>query len=138
VDFGKVTSAAGIPNVQIGNLAAIDGTDTAVVSNTVVSNASNSSSTPPVSEGRPASTIMILAIVIPISVVLLLGCCMLVLRAKRRHKEDATINSPSPGNWASHDPASAKGEPGCGPNAQGEPAPAVNLSSALGFADLRP
>jgi hypothetical protein len=71
VDFGKVTSAAGIPNVQIGNLTAIDGTDT-----TVVSNASNSSSTPPVSEGKPASTIMILAIVLPISAALLLGCCV--------------------------------------------------------------
>ena len=115
MDYGKITSSAGIPNVQIGNLEASDGTNT-----TVVSDASNSSSTTPLSEGRPVSTIMILAIVLPSSVVLLLGC-MLVLRARRRNKADATTNSPSADSWASNAPANAPGEP------------AVRLSSTLGF-----
>ncbi len=110
MDYGKVTSAAGIPNVKIGNLTASDGT------NTTVSNASNSSST-------PVSTTMILAIVLPSSAVLLLGS-MFVLRARRRRNEaDATTDSPSADCWASNTPA----------NAPGEPAPAARVSSAIGF-----
>ncbi len=106
MDYGKVTAAAGIPHVQIRNMVARHTNDISFVGTAAVSNASNTSSADPFSEGgTPASKILIIVIVLASSAVLLLGCCMLVLQARRRYKVHAKTNSSAEDSQASKEPA---------------------------------
>jgi len=90
VDYGIVTSLAGIPSVKIGEVSVVV-TDVSNVSNT------NPVSTPPSSTPRPfAEENLVSKIIIPVigltSAVLLVGCSVLALRA-RKSKSIAPVDA---------------------------------------------
>lgn len=87
MDYGIVTSAAGIPSVKIGQVIADVIDPTTEASNTQPVSTPHPASTPPLAAESSINNIIIVASVLS-SIAFIVGCCLLALCVrKRKHQK---------------------------------------------------